>query len=112
MAQSVYSAPTRPIRLTSSGPGSSKGVTSSGRALRRIERSVPMSSRLSRRRFLRTSAGAAAGLSLAVLDRAPAHAQKRELTLLTFNHFVPASDDELRRQGEVFAKQAGVTVRV
>ncbi len=71
-----------------------------------------MTSRLSRRRFLRTSAGAAAGLSVAVLDRAPAHAQKRELTLLTFNHFVPASDDELRRQGEVFAKQAGVTVRV
>ena len=71
-----------------------------------------MSSRLSRRRLLRTSAGAAAGLSLAVLDRAPARAQKRELTLLTFNHFVPASDDELRRQGEVFAKQAGVTVRV
>src|SRR5439155_678740 len=36
----------------------------------------------------------------------------RELTFLSWNHFVPASDDELRRQAEVFGKQAGVTVRV
>jgi multiple sugar transport system substrate-binding protein len=71
-----------------------------------------MSARVSRRWFLHTSAGAVAGLSLAALDHAPARGQKRELTFLTFNHFVPASDDELRRQAEVFAKQAGVTVRV
>jgi len=46
------------------------------------------------------------------LGKAPALAQKRELTFLSWNHFVPASDDELRRQAEAFGKQAGVTVRV
>src|SRR5262245_24201889 len=71
-----------------------------------------MTARVSRRRFLQASAGAAAGLSFATLDRAPALAQKRELTFLSWNHFVPAADDELRRQAEVFSKQAGVTVRV
>ena len=48
----------------------------------------------------------------ATLGRAPAFAQKRELTFLTWNHFVPASDDELRKQAEAFGKQAGCTVRV
>jgi len=46
------------------------------------------------------------------LGKAPAFAQKRELTFLSWNHFVPASDDELRRQAEAFGKQAGATVRV
>ena len=71
-----------------------------------------MTARVSRRRFLQASAGAVAGLSVSVLDRAPALAQKRELSFLSWNHFVPAADDELRRQAEVFSKQAGVTVRV
>jgi len=71
-----------------------------------------MSARISRRRFLHTSAGAVAGLSLTALGRAPAYAQKRELTFLSWNHFVPASDDELRKQAEAFGKQANCTVRV
>ena len=71
-----------------------------------------MSSGVTRRRFLTASAAVLAGSSSVLLGRAPAFAQKRELTLLTFNHFVPASDDELKRQAEVFGKQAGVTVRV
>ena len=71
-----------------------------------------MSGEITRRRFLRTSAVTLAGTSSVPFGRAPAFAQKRELTFLTGNHFVPASDDELRRQAEVFAKQAGVTVRV
>jgi len=67
----------------------------------------------SRRHFVRVASGATAGMaSWLALGKAPAFAQKRELTFLTFNHFVPASDDELRRQAEVFAKQAGVSVRV
>src|SRR5712691_2755559 len=70
-------------------------------------------STVTRRRFLSTTAGTAAGMaSWLALGQAPAHAQKRELTFLSWNHFVPASDDELRRQAEVFGKQAGVTVRV
>src|SRR5262245_5899947 len=71
-----------------------------------------MSRAINRRRFLKTSAGLLAGTSTVFLDRAPAIAQKRELTLLTFNHFVPASDDELKRQAELFGKQAGVAVRI
>src|SRR5881296_3984882 len=67
----------------------------------------------SRRQFLKQSAGATAGMtSWLALGKAPALAQKRELTFLSWNHFVPASDDELRRQAEVFGKQAGVAVRV
>ena len=69
-----------------------------------------MSARVSRRRFLRTSA--VAGLSLTALGRAPAYAQKRELSFLSWNHFVPAADDELRKQAEAFGKAAGATVRV
>lgn len=68
---------------------------------------------MSRRRFLETSAvGAGAGLSWLAGGRAPAFAQKRELTFLSWNHFVPAAADELRRQAELFGKQAGCTVRV
>ena len=62
-----------------------------------------------RRQFLLTTATAGAALTL---DRAPALAQKRELTFLSTNHFVPASDEELRRQADLFGKQAGITVRV
>src|SRR5262245_41891447 len=68
---------------------------------------------IDRRRFLSSSAGAAAGMaSWLALGKPPARAQTRELTFLSWNHFVPASDDELRRQAEVFGKQAGVTVRI
>src|SRR5262245_14030783 len=62
-----------------------------------------------RRQFLLSTAATAAA---AAVDRAPAFAQKREVNFLSVNHFVPASDDELRRQADVFGKQAGVTVRV
>ena len=67
----------------------------------------------SRRQFLAQSAGVTAGMaSWLALGKAPAFAQKRELTFLSWNHFVPASDEELRKQAEAFGKQAGVTVRV
>src|SRR5712691_5586979 len=70
-------------------------------------------STVTRRRFLSTTAGAAAGMSSwLALGKAPAHAQKRELTFLSWNHFVPASDDELRKQAEAFGKVANCTVRV
>jgi ABC-type glycerol-3-phosphate transport system substrate-binding protein len=64
---------------------------------------------LDRRRCLRSSALATAGLAL---GEAPAFAQKRVLTMLSFNSFVPASDDELRKQAAAFGQQAGVEVRV
>ena len=67
----------------------------------------------SRRDFLRTSATATAGMATwLALGKPPAFAQKRELTFLSWNHFVPAADDELRKQAEAFGKEAGCTVRV
>src|SRR5436309_5937711 len=67
----------------------------------------------SRREFMRAASGTTVGMaSWLALGKAPAFAQKRELTFLSWNHFVPASDDELRRQAEVFSKQANCTVRV
>ena len=57
---------------------------------------------LTRRQVLVT--GTAAGAAV-IVDAAPARAQKRELTFLSVNHFVPTSDDELRRQGEAFGGQ-------
>jgi multiple sugar transport system substrate-binding protein len=65
--------------------------------------------RMTRRKFLVTTSAVGAA---ALAGRAPAFAQKRELSLLSNNHFVPAADDELRRQADVFSKQAGVTVKV
>jgi multiple sugar transport system substrate-binding protein len=64
---------------------------------------------MTRRTFLATTSAVGATV---LLGRAPAYAQKRELSLLSNNHFVPAADDELRRQAELFGKQAGVTVKV
>jgi len=66
-----------------------------------------------RRQFLRTAAGTTAGMaSWLALGKAPAFAQKRELTFLSWNHFVPAADDELRKQAEAFAKANNCAVRV
>jgi multiple sugar transport system substrate-binding protein len=66
-----------------------------------------------RRQFLKHTATASAGLTAwLALGKAPAFGQKRELTLFSWNHFVPAADDELRKQAETFGKQAGCTVRV
>jgi multiple sugar transport system substrate-binding protein len=65
--------------------------------------------RTTRRQFLNASAAAATWLAF---GRAPAFAQKRELTFLSWNHFVPAADDELRRQAAIFSKQANCTVRI
>src|SRR5947208_11230887 len=67
----------------------------------------------SRREFMRAASGATVGMaSWLALGKAPAFAQKRELTFLSWNHFVPASDDELRKQAEAFGKVANCTVRV
>ncbi len=69
--------------------------------------------RTDRRRFLTATAATGAGMaSWLALGKPPAFAQKRELTFLSWNHFVPAADEELRRQAEEFSKKAGVTVRV
>jgi multiple sugar transport system substrate-binding protein len=73
----------------------------------------PLDNTVSRRTLLHSSLLASAGLAGILLTRTPpAIAQERELKLLTFAHFVPASDDELERQLNEFGKQAGVNVRM
>lgn len=70
-------------------------------------------SSLTRRSLLRSSAATATGLAGVLLAKTPpAMAQKQTLKLLTFSHFVPTSDEELKRQLEEFGKQAGVEVRM
>ncbi|ETW94425.1 MAG: hypothetical protein ETSY1_34985 [Candidatus Entotheonella factor] len=67
----------------------------------------------SRRTFLRTSAAASAGLAGVLLTKTPpAMGQDRELKMITWSHFVPTSDEELKRQLEEFGKAAGVKVRM
>jgi multiple sugar transport system substrate-binding protein len=69
--------------------------------------------RQSRRRFLRASVLATGGLAGALtLRRAPAYAQKRQLTILAWTHFVPDSDKEFDRQAADWGKMSGVDVRV
>jgi len=68
---------------------------------------------VTRRTFLQATAGAAVGLAgLVALRQPPALAQEREIGLLSWNHFVPASDDKLREQAAAFHKHGGVKVRV
>lgn len=72
-----------------------------------------MATPLSRRSVLQTSLGAATGLAGILLTKTPpAIAQERELTFMTWSHFVPASDDELERQFTEFGKMAGVKTRM
>jgi ABC-type glycerol-3-phosphate transport system substrate-binding protein len=73
----------------------------------------PRPDKASRRRFLRTSVLASGGLAAALtLRRAPAYAQKRQLTILAWTHFVPDSDKEFDRQAAEWGKMTGVDVRV
>ena len=68
------------------------------------------SSPLNRRGFLRATAAGLAGVL--ALGQPPAAAQERELTMLSFNNFVPQSNEELRRQAAVFSKQHKVKATV
>ena len=67
----------------------------------------------SRRKFMSHSAAAGGGLAgILASGIAPAVGQERELRMLVWSHFVPASDEELKRQFEEMRKQAGVKVRM
>ena len=68
---------------------------------------------MKRREFMQVSASGLAGMAgILALRQAPASAQQRELTMLTWSHFVPASDEKLREQAAAFSKQRGVKVQV
>ena len=68
---------------------------------------------MKRREFLQVSASGLVGMAgILALRQPPAMAQQRELTMLSWNHFVPASDEKLREQAAAFSKQRGVKVQV
>src|SRR5256712_14015681 len=69
--------------------------------------------RATRRQFLETSVAPRAGrASWLALGRAPAYAQKRELTFLSWNHVVPSYDGGVGKQARASPKAAGVSVGV
>jgi multiple sugar transport system substrate-binding protein len=70
--------------------------------------------KLNRREFIATTAGAAAGLyGLSMLGGSPAHgAKKADLTMLSWNHFVPKSDEKLREHFAAFSKARGIEARL
>ncbi len=70
-------------------------------------------SRLTRRQFLTHAGGTAVGLyGIMQWQQPPAVAQERELSMLTWNHFVPASDAELKKQAEQFGREQHVKVHL
>jgi multiple sugar transport system substrate-binding protein len=67
----------------------------------------------SRRQFLTHTLGTAAGIyGILQWRQGPARAQERELSMLTWNHFVPASDVELKKQAERFGRQQHAKVHI
>ncbi|MCI0526681.1 MAG: extracellular solute-binding protein, partial [Nitrospira sp.] len=68
---------------------------------------------ITRRQFIKKAVGTAMGLSGSYLFQ-PSRitAATPELSMLSWNHFVPASDEKLKEQAVRFAKEQGVIVRV
>jgi multiple sugar transport system substrate-binding protein len=74
---------------------------------------VALNGGLTRRQFLGTSAGTAAGLYGILLHRKPpAFAETREVKMISWNHYVPRADVVLREQAEAFSKAAGVKLTI
>ncbi len=67
---------------------------------------------VTRRQFLGHAAAGGAGLAGILLSGTPpALAQKREVTMIGWSHFVPASDAKLKELCAKFAKEANCSVR-
>jgi multiple sugar transport system substrate-binding protein len=75
------------------------------------QRGVPTAPALTRRQCLRT-AGATGLLAVLALRQAPVFAQRREVSMITWNHFVPASDERLKEIAADFSKRNNVHLRV
>ena len=68
---------------------------------------------LNRRQFLGTAAGASAGLAGILLTHTPpVYAATRTVTMLSWNHFVSASDDTLRKMAREFGKANKCRVKI
>src|SRR5207247_9513436 len=69
---------------------------------------------MSRRRVLRIAAGATAGGLAGILlsKTPPLYAATRTVTMLTWNHFVDASDEYLRKMAKDFGKENKCQVKI
>lgn len=70
---------------------------------------------MGRRKFIGTTAATAAGVyGLSMVGGSKAHAKKKkaDLTMLSWNHFVPSSDERLRIHFADFSKAKGKEARV
>ena len=65
--------------------------------------------RVSRRRFLTTTAGLAGILATAI---PPARGQQRQISYLCWNNFAPNSDKKLAEIGQRFTKDTGIKIRI
>jgi multiple sugar transport system substrate-binding protein len=67
---------------------------------------------VTRRRFLHTAAGGMAGLaSLTAFRAAPSTAQAREVSMLSWAHFVPQADEKLHEIGKRFTQATKINIR-
>ncbi len=68
--------------------------------------------RVTRRRFLRTSMSSMAGIAgILALHTPPSSAQPREVSMLSWAHFVPQADQALHDIGKRFTQATKITVR-
>ena len=65
--------------------------------------------KISRRRFLTTTAGLAGILATGI---PPARGQQREISYLCWNNFAPASDKKLAEIGQRFTKDTGIKLKI
>jgi multiple sugar transport system substrate-binding protein len=75
---------------------------------------TPTKSTMTRRKFVETTAVAGGTLLAAPFlgGKAPAYAQARKLHYLQWSSFVPAADEEIKRQADEFKKATGIDITV
>lgn len=76
-----------------------------------LQHNVTTAPVLTRRQFLSTIGGTGL-LAVLALRQAPVFAQRREVSMITWNHFVPASDERLKAIAADFSKRHNVNLRV
>src|SRR6266478_5925179 len=75
--------------------------------------SIPSPTKIRRRTVLHTAAVATAGVAgMLATQTPPAYAATRTLTMLTWNHFVPASDEHLRQWAQEFEQATKCRVKI
>jgi multiple sugar transport system substrate-binding protein len=68
--------------------------------------------KVTRRRFLHTSIGSLAGLAgILAFRTGPSSAQSREISMLSWAHFVPQADQELHEIGKRFTDATKIAIR-